>query len=185
MLSKAVKARIKHNEQERLRRRHIRLLQKYFIKSLIIPIPARSQFRLKDFLKEAGITDKQMFLAKYTIVYYPAHRKDKDIIYGQFVRSIRDPSFCSFMINVKTKTLHGLTVEGFQINLEERRAFDLRPNPNNCSTCKYKAMNDGEPGHCYMFRDEPQEVCMQHSGRADMFIISPKRYSAFFPVKSE
>ena len=38
-------------------------------------------------------------------------------------------------------------------------------NPNNCSTCKYKAMDDGEGGHCYMFRDEPSDVCMQHTGR--------------------
>lgn len=38
-------------------------------------------------------------------------------------------------------------------------------NPNNCETCKYKQMNDDPELHCYMFKDEPTEVCMQHSGR--------------------
>lgn len=42
-------------------------------------------------------------------------------------------------------------------------------NPNNCATCDYKEMKgsdhvDGEL-HCYMFRDEPTEVCMQHTYR--------------------
>lgn len=37
------------------------------------------------------------------------------------------------------------------------------PNPNNCNTCKHKQNPDG--GWCYMFRDEPTEVCMQHTGR--------------------
>jgi hypothetical protein len=36
-------------------------------------------------------------------------------------------------------------------------------NPNNCETCRHKQNPDG--GHCYMFRDEPTEVCMQHTGR--------------------
>lgn len=38
-------------------------------------------------------------------------------------------------------------------------------NPNNCSTCKHKKHPDG--GWCYMFRDEPSQVCMQHSGRTE------------------
>ncbi len=38
-------------------------------------------------------------------------------------------------------------------------------NPNNCETCKYHPDPDAT-GHCYMFRDEPTDVCMQHSGRA-------------------
>lgn len=38
-------------------------------------------------------------------------------------------------------------------------------NPNNCEACEYKAMNDGEDGHCYMFKNEPTEVCMRHTGR--------------------
>jgi hypothetical protein len=37
-------------------------------------------------------------------------------------------------------------------------------NPNNCETCKYHPDPDAE-GHCYMFRDAPTDVCMQHSGR--------------------
>ncbi|MDR6421302.1 hypothetical protein J2801_003590 [Paraburkholderia phenoliruptrix] len=36
-------------------------------------------------------------------------------------------------------------------------------NPNNCATCNHKQNPDG--GHCYMFRDEPTDVCMQHTGR--------------------
>lgn len=36
-------------------------------------------------------------------------------------------------------------------------------NPNNCLTCDHK--QNPEDGHCYMFRDAPTEVCMQHTGR--------------------
>ena len=36
-------------------------------------------------------------------------------------------------------------------------------NTNNCATCDHKKRPDG--GWCYMFRDEPQEVCMKHSER--------------------
>jgi hypothetical protein len=36
-------------------------------------------------------------------------------------------------------------------------------NPNNCATCDHKLNPDG--GHCYMFRDEPSDVCMQHTAR--------------------
>lgn len=36
-------------------------------------------------------------------------------------------------------------------------------NPNNCETCDHKQNPDG--GHCYMFREAPTEVCMQHTGR--------------------
>ncbi len=36
-------------------------------------------------------------------------------------------------------------------------------NPNNCAACDHKRNPQG--GWCYMFRDEPQEVCMKHSAR--------------------
>lgn len=36
-------------------------------------------------------------------------------------------------------------------------------NPNDCSTCEWIA-DDGK-GHCYMFFDEPTEICMQHTGK--------------------
>lgn len=36
-------------------------------------------------------------------------------------------------------------------------------NPNNCLTCGH-IQNPGD-GHCYMFRNAPTEVCMQHTGR--------------------
>lgn len=39
-------------------------------------------------------------------------------------------------------------------------------NPNNCSECLHKQMqeqNKLDSGWCYMFRREPTEVCMQHS----------------------
>lgn len=38
-------------------------------------------------------------------------------------------------------------------------------NPNNCATCDYKKLNGNREGHCYMFRDEPEDVCMAHTGR--------------------
>lgn len=34
---------------------------------------------------------------------------------------------------------------------------------NNCETCNHKRHTDG--GHCYMFREEPVILCMQHSDR--------------------
>lgn len=40
-------------------------------------------------------------------------------------------------------------------------------NPNNCETCDYRHLGKAqfEPGqHCYMFRGEPDEQCMQHTG---------------------
>jgi hypothetical protein len=40
---------------------------------------------------------------------------------------------------------------------------DDSTNPNNCLTCDHHQNPDG--GHCYMFRDAPTEVCMQHTGR--------------------
>jgi hypothetical protein len=39
-------------------------------------------------------------------------------------------------------------------------------NPNNCGTCKHKQNPDG--GWCYMFRNEPDDVCMQHTYRAEL-----------------
>lgn len=40
-------------------------------------------------------------------------------------------------------------------------------NPNNCKTCKHKQQSSGG-SWCYMFRDAPAEVCMQHTARRDM-----------------
>lgn len=34
-------------------------------------------------------------------------------------------------------------------------------NPNNCATCDHKQHPDG--GWCYMFRDEPDSICRQHT----------------------
>ena len=39
-------------------------------------------------------------------------------------------------------------------------------NPNNCATCDHKKQA-GE-GWCYMFRDEPKDVCFQHTGRSEV-----------------
>ena len=39
-------------------------------------------------------------------------------------------------------------------------------NPNNCVSCRYKHMqgpDDTREQHCYMFADEPSDVCMQHT----------------------
>jgi len=38
-------------------------------------------------------------------------------------------------------------------------------NPNNCNTCYYKLVAEDDDGWCYMFRNEPNEVCMVHTGR--------------------
>lgn len=37
------------------------------------------------------------------------------------------------------------------------------PSRNNCATCRHKQHPDG--GHCYMFRVEPEGVCMKHTVR--------------------
>ena len=34
---------------------------------------------------------------------------------------------------------------------------------NRCATCEHKKYPDG--GHCYMFREEPTFLCMQHQDR--------------------
>lgn len=36
-------------------------------------------------------------------------------------------------------------------------------NPNNCAACDHKHHPDG--GWCYMFRDEPEQVCAKHTAR--------------------
>lgn len=41
-------------------------------------------------------------------------------------------------------------------------------NPNNCAMCEHKKHPDG--GWCYMFRDEPQAVCLQHTTRRGMTV---------------
>ena len=38
-------------------------------------------------------------------------------------------------------------------------------NPNNCKTCDYTKINGNREGHCYMFRDEPSDVCSQYTSR--------------------
>lgn len=45
-------------------------------------------------------------------------------------------------------------------------------NVNNCATCHHKKHPDG--GWCYIFREEPKEICLQHSARitADETLIS-------------
>lgn len=37
-------------------------------------------------------------------------------------------------------------------------------NPNNCEACDHKAYPDG--GWCYMFRNEPTDVCMRQTDLA-------------------
>jgi hypothetical protein len=47
------------------------------------------------------------------------------------------------------------------------------PNPNNCPECDHhktqRAIEASKPEeqklHCYMFKDEPHDVCMQHTMR--------------------
>jgi hypothetical protein len=42
-------------------------------------------------------------------------------------------------------------------------------NPNNCATCDHKRNPDG--GWCYMFRVEPDSVCMCHTARMGMTVL--------------
>jgi len=43
-------------------------------------------------------------------------------------------------------------------------------NPNNCQTCEHIKNPDG--GHCYMFKDEPKDVCMVHTIRSQQIDLS-------------
>lgn len=42
-------------------------------------------------------------------------------------------------------------------------------NPNNCACCDHKQHPDG--GWCYMFRNEPQAVCLAHTVRRGMTVF--------------
>jgi hypothetical protein len=46
-------------------------------------------------------------------------------------------------------------------------------NPNNCKTCDH-GQPPGKPqdGHCYMFKNAPTEVCMQHTSRKEFGTIA-------------
>ena len=39
-------------------------------------------------------------------------------------------------------------------------------NPNNCAACDHKQHQDGR--WCYLFRNEPQALCLQHTMRRGM-----------------
>jgi hypothetical protein len=45
-------------------------------------------------------------------------------------------------------------------------------NPNNCAACDYSKYPH-EGGHCYMFRNEPDGVCLQHTARRGVFLGGP------------
>lgn len=47
---------------------------------------------------------------------------------------------------------------------------------NNCTSCNHK--RDPQGGHCYMFREEPAFLCMQHPDR------KPKRVGTIGHVGS-
>lgn len=36
-------------------------------------------------------------------------------------------------------------------------------NVNDCDTCKQKSFNSDPELHCYMFKEKPDYICMQHS----------------------
>lgn len=40
----------------------------------------------------------------------------------------------------------------------------MSTNPMNCENCEYKQMNTNPELHCYMFKHEPTERCMQFKG---------------------
>jgi hypothetical protein len=57
----------------------------------------------------------------------------------------------------------------YQSRISEPRRPD---NPNNCETCHWKSQH--ADGHCYMFRNEPTDVCMQHTGRGRLlYLLNP------------
>jgi hypothetical protein len=42
--------------------------------------------------------------------------------------------------------------------------------PNSCETCEYKRIG-AEGGWCYMFREQPAPLCMQHQDRRQKQVI--------------
>jgi len=63
-----------------------------------------------------------------------------------------------------------------------RRFKDDMKNPNNCNTCDHKRYAGN--GHCYMFRDSPTDVCMQHTGRKRSFFSFLKASAGTDPDQS-
>jgi hypothetical protein len=51
---------------------------------------------------------------------------------------------------------------GATLNADRFQSLPDKRNPNNCKTCDHKRNPEG--GWCYMFREEPTDVCMQHTG---------------------
>jgi hypothetical protein len=51
----------------------------------------------------------------------------------------------------------------------------MSANPNNCEKCDHWKLHS-EEGHCYMFREEPMEICRQHTSRdiLKQFFRDPK-----------
>lgn len=69
--------------------------------------------------------------------------------------------------------LYGLP-EGVAHNAEvERRSM----NPNNCATCRFKVeLHDAAlETWCFMYRDEPQDICRQHTGGKPRWAPQPLR----------
>lgn len=140
MLSKETKTRIALNRYARLQRRQVNYLRKYFVNSLLIPMPviAANGGMRPGLFERLGISGKQVFLSNYAIAYWPASMRDPDVFTGQFIRSQRDLTFCTFAVNMKTHMLHGLSVAGFSIDLVKRRKFDLRKRkPSGLDTSMY------------------------------------------------
>jgi len=72
----------------------------------------------------------------------------------------------------------------YQRRMLEQMVTPGLTNPNNCSTCAWLKMGDGD-GHCYMFKDAPTEVCMQHTGRVAWPFGPMKMLEASPEVRSE
>lgn len=51
-------------------------------------------------------------------------------------------------------------------------AKEEKSNPNNCAGCDHKSNPQG--GWCYMFRDEPQDVCTKHAARYSRLLACPR-----------
>jgi hypothetical protein len=161
MLSKETKARIRRNAYARLQRRQVNFLRKYFIGAFLIPLPFGASARgLKHHvLSEMRISEPVLFRSPYAIGVYPADMQNPNRIYGQFIRSQRDPSFCTFGIKMDERLLFGLSAPELKIDLVERRKQDMARKDMKLATvqaapCKFVEDNlKNYLGNDYYIRD--------------------------------
>ena len=80
--------------------------------------------------------------------------------------------------------LDGEQLESLWREIDHLRSSQNRrisKNPNNCETCDYLKMNTNKDGYCYMFKHEPMDVCLIHTGRSLSKIERMARIEGFMP----